>query len=176
MKQLMWGKAPAAIAKKNADGTYKEFKRLPECVENALQLTTTKGEKKEAKVEGGGVEAVKYSKNTYALAMSFRRGMVNGKPIEFPFAEDEVDGVVAGSYYLRVQPEDKTSGGLSVKEVIISTEDTYTSADGAIKVVTFDFIKPEENEDGSQDPTIDWDPIPNLMAPVAPETSNDSGE
>lgn len=163
----MWGKAPSAIAKKKADGTYDAFKRLPECVENALNLTTTKGEKKEAKVEGGGVEAVKYGHNTYALSMSFRRGTVNGVPVSFPFEEDEVDGVVAGIYALRVQPEDKTSGGLSVKEVVISTEDTYTAADGAIKVVTFDFIKPEENEDGSQDPTIDWSPIPELTAPFS---------
>lgn len=162
----MWGKAPSAIAKKKTDGTYEAFKRLPECVENALNLTTTKGEKKEAKVEGGGVEAVRYVKNTYALSMSFRRGSVDGQPVKFPFEDDEIDGVVAGVYYLRVQPEDKTSGGLSVKEVVISTEDTYTASDGAIKVVTFDFIKPQENEDGSQESTIDWSPIPNLLAAV----------
>lgn len=171
MKQLMWGKAPAAIAKQKADGTtYDAFKRLPECVENALQLSTTKGEKKEAKVEGGGVEAVRYSKNTYSLSMSFRRGTIKGQPVKFPFEEDEVDGVVEGIYYLRVQPEDKTSGGLSVREVIISTEDTYTAADGAIKIVTFDFIKPTENADGTQDPTIDWSPISDLMAAVTPKT------
>lgn len=166
MKQLMWGEALAAIAKQKADGTYDAFKRLPKCVENALNLATTKGEKKEAKVEGGGVEAVKYGHNTYGLAMSFRRGTVKGQAVTFPFDDDEVDGVVPGIYYLRVQPEDKASGGLSVKEVVISTEDTYTAADGAIKIVNFDFIKPEENEDGTQDSTINWDPIPSLTAAV----------
>lgn len=166
MKQLMWGKALAAIAKQKTDGSYDTFKKLPECVENALNLATTKGERKEAKVEGGGLESVKYNHNVYALSMSFRRGTVKGQPVTFPFDEDEIDGVVDGIYYLRVQPEDKTSGGLAVKEVIISTEDTYTASDGAIKVVTFDFIKPELNEDGSQDSTIDWSPIPNLTADV----------
>ena len=169
MKQLMWGEALAAIAKQKEDGTYDSFKKLPKCVENALQLTTTKGEKKEAKVEGGGVEAVKYGHNTYGLAMSFRRGTVNGKKVTFPFDDDEIDGVVPGVYYLRVQPEIKESGGLSVKEVVISTEDTYTAADGAIKVVNFDFIKPESEGEGKDEkkvPTIKWDPIPDLTAPV----------
>ena len=167
MKQLMWGEALAAIAKQKADGTYDAFNKLPKCVENALNLTTTKGEKKEAKVEGGGIEAVKYGHNAYGLSMSFRRGVVKGQKVTFPFEEEEIDGVVPGIYYLRVQPEDKSSGGLSVKEVVISTEDTYTAADGAIKIVNFDFIKPEENEDGTQDPTINWDPIPELTAAVS---------
>lgn len=79
MIQLMWGEALAAIAKKKADGSYDAFQKLPKCVENALQLNTTKGEKKEAKVEGGGIEAVKYNANAYSLAMSFRRGRVDGK-------------------------------------------------------------------------------------------------
>lgn len=167
MIQLMWGEALAAIAKKKADGSYDAFQKLPKCVENALQLNTTKGEKKEAKVEGGGIEAVKYNANAYSLAMSFRRGRVDGKMRTFPFDDDEVDGVVDGVYHLRVQPEDKASGGLSVKEVVISTEDTYTTAEGAIKVVTFDFIKPEgEDENGKKIPTINWDPIPDLTAAV----------
>lgn len=170
MKQLMWGEALAAIAKQKSDGSYDSFQKLPKCVENALQLTTTKGEKKEAKVEGGGIEAVKYGHNAYGLAMSFRRGVVKGKKVTFPFDDDEIDGVVPGIYYLRVQPEDKTSGGLSVKEVVISTEDTYTAADGAIKIVNFDFIKPEQNEDGTQDQTINWDPIPELLAAVTVPT------
>lgn len=170
MKKLMWGKALSAIAKKKDDGSYEAFNRLPECVENALQLNTTKGERKEAKVEGGSLEAVKYNHNTYGLAMQFRRGVVNGKQVTFPFEKDELDGVVEGIYALRVQPEDKTSGGLSVMDCVISTEDTYTAADGAIKVVNFDFIKPEEDEDGSQKPTIDWSPIPDLLKAI--ETVN----
>ena len=162
MIQLMWGEALAAIAKKKSDGTYEGFNKLPRCVENALQLSTTKGEKKEAKVEGGGFEAVKYNANVYALAMSFRRGLENGKLRVFPF--EDVDGVVDGIYALRVQPEDKESGGLAVMEVVISTEDTFTAADGAIKVVNFDFIKPDADEDGNKKPTIDWSPIPELTA------------
>lgn len=163
MKRLMWGKALAAIAKKTGT-TYGEFKVLPEIVENSTSLTTTKGEKKEAKVEGGGVEAVRYSKNTYGLVLDIRRGKVGDEIITFPF--EEVDGVVDGIYYLRVQPEDKEAGGISVEEVIISTEDTFTPAEGAIKRITFDFIKHEVGEDGKEVETINWDPIPNLTAPL----------
>lgn len=168
----MWGNFNAAIAKQKADGTYNEFKKFPPCVENALNLATTKGQKKEAKIEGGGNEAVKYGDNAYALSMSFRRGVVKGIVRKFPFDDDEVDGVVDGIYALRVQPEDKASGGLSVMECIISTEDTYTAADGAIKIVTFDFIKPEgEDENGKKKPTINWDPIPNLTAAITANAS-----
>ena len=172
MINLMWGEALAATAKKKPDGTYDEFKRWPECVENALNLITTKGEKKEAKVEGGGVEAVKRAKNVYGLEMSFRRGVVNGQVRKFPIDDDEIDGVVDGVYALRIQPEDKTSGGVSVMEVIISTEDTYTAADGAIKKVTFDFIKPEKDSEGKQKPTIDWSPITSLTAAIAPASGS----
>lgn len=174
MIQLMWGEALAAIAKQKEDGSYDSFNEFPRCVENALNLITTKGEKKEAKVEGGGLEAVKYANNAYALEMSFRMGKENGKKRTLPFSEDEIDGVVDGIYALRVQPEDKTSGGLSVMEVIISTEDTFTAADGAIKKVTFDFIKPERNNAGEKVPTIDWDPIPELLAPIVGTEENAS--
>lgn len=166
MKKLMWGLALLAIAKKSSSG-YGDFKKFPEIVEGSLSLVTTKGEKKEAKVEGGGVEAVKYSKNTYGLEASFRRGLdASDNVIKLPFEDDLSDGVVDGVYYLRVQPEDKTAGGISVKEVVITTEDTHTSADGAIVKVTFDFIKPEPNSDGTQDETIDWSPIADLTAAV----------
>lgn len=168
----MWGEALAAIAKQKPDGTYNEFKAFPKCVENALNLTTTKGEKKEAKVEGGGIEAVKYGANAYGLSMSFRRGVVKGVKRTFPMNDDEVDGVVDGIYALRVQPEDKASGGLSVMECIISTEDTYTAADGAIKVVNFDFIKPDGvDENGKKKSTINWDPIPELLAAITAPAS-----
>ncbi len=163
MKDLMWGKCSLAIAKKTA-GQYGEWKAFPAPVDASTTLTTTKGEKKEAKVEGGGVEAVKYGSNTYSLASSFRRGMVDGQPVSFPFTD--VDGVVDGVYGFRLQPENKEVTGMFVKEVIISTEDTYTSADGAIKVVTFDFIKPETISTESPEPTINWELIPDLLAAV----------
>lgn len=166
MKRLMWGKSLAAISKKKADGSYDDFKQLPEMVENSMGLNTTKGDKKEAKVEGGGIEAVRYNKNVYGLTADFRRGKVGTTMVTFPFDDDEVDGVVDGVYYLRVQPEDKEAGGLAVEEVIISTEDLFTTADGAIKRVTFDFIKPEPDSGGNDVNTIDWSPIPNLTAAV----------
>lgn len=165
----MWGKALAAIAKKNGTA-YGDFKMFPEMVENSTQLNTTKGEKKEAKVEGGGVEAVRYSANAYGLSASFRRGKLDdGTMVTFPF--EEIDGVVDGVYALRVQPEDKEAGGITVIEVIISTEDTFTASDGAIKIVTFDFIKPPLKADGTQSPTIDWSPIANLLAAFTAQDS-----
>ena len=163
MKRLLWGKSLGAVAKKKADGSYDKFKLLPEMAENSMQLNTAKGEKQEAKVEGGGVEAVRYSKNTYDLVADFRRGLDDsGTAVSFPF--EDVDGVVDGVYALRIQPEDKEAGGLTVREVIISTEDTFTAKDGAVKRVKFDFLKPSMKADGSQDPTINWDPIQDLLA------------
>ena len=66
MAQLSWGKPKIEFGKLGADGAAptKWDKLEYDPVENSTKLTTSKGEKKEAKVEGGENEAVKYSRNT----------------------------------------------------------------------------------------------------------------
>ena len=45
---------------------------IPTPVENSTKLTPTKGAKKEAKIEGGENEAVKYAANTYTFEFEIR--------------------------------------------------------------------------------------------------------
>ncbi len=161
MKDLMWGTCGIAVAKKEKNGTYGVWEAFPKPVENSTTLTTTKGEKKEAKTEGGIVEAVKYAPNSYSLASSFRLGMVDGQKISLPVKDH--DGIVEGVYAFRLQPENKDVIGIFVKEAVITVEDSYTAADGATKVVTFDFLRPDTPAGEDQEPTINWEVIPDLL-------------
>jgi len=94
MAQLSWGKPKIEFGKLGADGAAptKWDKLEYDPVENSTKLTTSKGEKKEAKVEGGENEAVKYSRNTYAFEFEIRAAKGRSKPIE-----DE-DGVCCPAY------------------------------------------------------------------------------
>lgn len=100
MSVLAWGKPRIFV--KDLDEASAKWKEVPTPVENSTQLTPTKGDKKEAKVEGGENEDVRYSKNTYALAYQIR--IAKGKVM--PFEHD--DGIIAHNYAVAVQPEDPT--------------------------------------------------------------------
>ena len=130
-----WGK-PRIIIRKIGSETYVE---LYTPVEDSTELTTTKGDKKEAKIEGGENEAVKYSKNTYALAATVRSGSENGVTRKKPVSDS--DGVVEGEYELWLQPENPEAPGLHMLRCVISVEDGWTAADGGTWTYTFDAVK-----------------------------------
>lgn len=73
MAQLSWGKPTIEFGLCGADGatptSWKPLAYVP--VEGSTKLTPTKGEKKEAMVEGGENEAIKYAKNTLLLHSIF---------------------------------------------------------------------------------------------------------
>ncbi|MCM1490412.1 MAG: hypothetical protein NC095_06260 [Muribaculum sp.] len=133
-----WGK-PRVIAQLigNDEAPYIEF-YTP--VENSTQLSTTKGDKKEAKIEGGEVEAVKYNKNTYSLALQIRIGVESGTTIRKKPIVD-ADGVIDGEYRLWVQPETPNGLGMHMETCHISVEDAFTSEDGILLTYTFDALK-----------------------------------
>lgn len=143
---LSWGK-PRIFLKKIGDATAAIIELFTP-VEDSTELTTTKGDKKEAKIEGGENEAVKYSKNTYALAAAIRLGFEDEanrkKPIE------DHDGVIDGEFELFLQPENPSAPGLHMRRSTISVEDSYTAADGVTLTYTFDAIK-----DGNYD-QVEW--------------------
>lgn len=143
---LSWGK-PRIFLKKIGSSTAAIIELFTP-VEDSTQLSTTKGDKKEAKIEGGENEAVKYSKNTYALSAAIRLGFDGTanrkKPIE------DSDGVIEGEYELYLQPEDPKAPGLHMRRCTVSVEDSYTAADGVTLTYTFDAVK-----DGSYD-QIEW--------------------
>lgn len=134
MAVLSWGKPRIFI--KNLDESSSKWKELPTPVEDSTQLATTKGDKKEAKIEGGENEDVKYSKNTYALTLNIRQAKGRTKPIY-----DE-DGVIKANYQVVLLPEDETLEGFSLDKSSVSVEDTWSAADGGVWAYTFDALKP----------------------------------
>lgn len=141
MSVISWGK-PRLLAKKlGGGGTWFE---LPTPVQDSSELTTTKGEKKEAKIEGGENEDVKYERNTYSFAASIRAAKDRKKPF------DDADGVIEGNYAFALIPEDATNRGFVFRKSVVSSADSFTAADGGIWEYAFDAIK-----DGAHD-QIEW--------------------
>ena len=79
MAVIGWGKPRVFI--KDLDASAPKWEELPTPVEDSTQLTTTKGDKQEAKIEGGENEDVKYGKNTYALALNIRAAKGRKRPV-----------------------------------------------------------------------------------------------
>lgn len=124
-KVLAWGKPTIQVCPLRPDGQPTgEWVTFPQPVEDSTQLTPSKGEKYEAKVEGGGVEAVRTSANTYELTFEIRLGQG-----ETPAVEDK-DGVIEGNYALRLQPENPKMEGLRIDACSLSAETSYTAKDG----------------------------------------------
>lgn len=133
MAVIGWGKPKIYI--KDLDASAPKWEELPTPVEDSTQLETTKGDKQEAKIEGGENEDVKYGKNTYALTFNIRAAKGRKRPIL-----DE-DGVVAHNYAIALQPEDKEVQGFCMEKSTVSVEDTFSATDGGVWIYTFDALK-----------------------------------
>lgn len=133
MAVLGWGKPRIFI--KDLDALSPAWEELPTPVENSTQLSTTKGSKQEAKLEGGENEDVRYGKNTYSLVSNIRAAKGRTRPIS-----DE-DGVVAHNYALALQPEDKDVQGFCMEKTTVSVEDTFSTEEGGLWSYTFDALK-----------------------------------
>lgn len=144
MAVIGWGKPTIVISKLDDDGNPTTWSEVPTPAEDTTTLTTTKGDKTEAKLEGGANEDVKYGRNTYALAYQIR--VAKGKTMPF----EAVDGVVAGEYAVALQPEDPAVPGIMIQKSVVSAEDTYASADGGAITYTHDALQPDK---GSQ---VEW--------------------
>lgn len=135
---LSWGKCKIWIGKLGeSDAAPSAWITVPTPVENSTVLTPTKGDKVEAKIEGGENEAVKYGKNTYALTFNIRAAKGRTKPVE------DDDGVIEGFYALKLQPEDPTVEGIEIAKGTLSMVPSYNTTDGTIWEYTLDVLKPQ---------------------------------
>ena len=112
--------------------------------ENSTTLTPTKGDKKEATIEGGENEDVKYGKNKYALAYTIRRNTDRKKPMK------DVDGIVEHRYAVFVQPENYKVPGPKIDLSVVSLEDPFDTTDGGQLTYTHDALKPTSGN------TVKW--------------------
>lgn len=135
---VSWGKPTIEIVKYE-NGAMPEspvWKELPTPVENTTKLTTEKGDKKEAKIEGGEVIDVKVNKNKYTLELELYVTRNFTPPIP------DVDGVIADNYAVRVTPEDPTLEGVLIDKAAVSVEKTWDSEIGGKLKYTFEALKP----------------------------------
>jgi hypothetical protein len=135
MANIGWGKPGIYVRPVGTEGNG-GYKKVPDPVENSTQLSTTKGEKKEAKVEGGENEDVRYNKNNYALEYQIRIA----KNKEMPYKAS--DGIVSGNHEVVVVPEDNEVPGIKFDNSTVSAEDTFTTEEGGAITYTHDALKP----------------------------------
>lgn len=147
MAVIGWGKPSIYI--KDLDGD-KKWMKLPTPIENTTNLATTRGDKQEAKIEGGENEDVKYGKNTYMLELSIRAAKGRKRPIS------DTDGVVAHNYAVVVQPEDPLVQGFAMEKTTVSVEDNFTSADGGVWAYAFDALLPASSESTDGAKQVQW--------------------
>lgn len=125
MANIAWGK-PRIFVKDVDDTTNGAWYELPTPAEDTTELSSEKGDKLEAKIEGGENEDVKYKRSTYALALNIRKAKKRQAP--FP----SLDGVVNHHYAVLLQPEDPAVEGFYIEKTTVSIDETFTAADGAM--------------------------------------------
>ena len=133
MAKIPWGKP--RLFTKNVDVSNSKAYELATPVEDSTQLTPTKGDKLEAKIEGGENEDVKFKRSTYALTYNIRKA--RGRKAPFP----AVDGVVNAHFGIMLQPEDDDTEGFYIESSTVSVDDTFTAAEGAIWAIQHDAVK-----------------------------------
>lgn len=138
MAVLSWGKPAIYVKDLNTEGA--KWKKLPDAAQDTVTLETTKGDKTEAKLEGGENEDVKFARNTYALNAGIRAAAGRNKPIA-----DE-DGIISNNYAVALCPEDATNTGFYIRKSKVSIEDVWSAADGGQWNYVFDALKPENGK------------------------------
>lgn len=142
MAQLSWGKPTIEFGMCGVNGAAPTvWTKLPyDPVQNSTKLTPNKGEKKEAKVEGGENEAVKHAKNTYVFEFEVRSALGRTKPIQ------DSDGVIDGEWAIRLTPEDIACEGILIERSKPSAEETFDTENGKKWKYTFDVLKPNTGD------------------------------
>lgn len=135
MSLLGWGKCRLFVKDLDTEGA--KWMEFPTPVEGSTTLETSKGDKQEAKVEGGENEDVRYAKSTYVLNANIRAAKGRKKPIK------DSDGIIDHNYSVAVQPEDPEATGIFIPKAKPSVEDTWSTEEGGIWNYAFDALKNE---------------------------------
>lgn len=142
MSKVNWG-IPRIFVKDNDDNAGAWYE-IPTPAEDTTELTSSQGDKMEAKIEGGENEDVKYKRSTYELAYNVR--MLKGRQSPFPIS----DGVVDHKYAVLLQPEDPDCEGFYIEGSTVTVDVNYSAADGSRWEVHHDALK------ASRGDTVKW--------------------
>lgn len=147
MSRISWGKPRIFV--KDTDDNSAKWKELITPVEDSTQLTVTKGDKLEAKIEGGENEDVKYKRSTYLVSYNIRKGKLpngNQRPKPFP----SIDGRVEHHHAILLQPEDATCEGFYIADTTVTVDDVFTAADGGMWQIQMDALRAASGD------TVKW--------------------
>lgn len=140
MANIGWGKPSLFVKSRTIANAL--WRQLANPVEDTTSYETSKGDKLEAKVEGGKYEDVKYKENTGTLTFDIRVAKGRKKPFQ------DHDGVIDGEWEFALQPEDAAvPAGLYIKRAVISSEVKFASADGTTYTYTVEPLAPEAGGD-----------------------------
>lgn len=138
MAQIGWGKNRHGV--RDITDTGKGWRELPTAAEDTWELATEKGDKLEAKIEGGEYEDVKYKENTFTITFDIRVKKGRKKPF------DDHNGVIDHEYAYFSQPEDAdVPAGLLAGRCRISCELKGTDADGTTYTYTVEPLQPTDS-------------------------------
>ena len=128
MSVLNWGKPKIEIGLLgDNDAAPTSWIEIDNPVQDSTQLSTNDGDTQEALGEGGELVDFKNQKNRYEFAFELFKKKGQSFPIE------DVDGVIAGFYAMRLTPEDSSVEGIQFAKSKVTCGDTYNTADGQRK-------------------------------------------
>lgn len=137
MAQIGWGKNRHGVRDITDSG--KGWRELPTAAEDTWEVTTEKGDKLEAKLEGGQNQDVKYKENTNTITFDIRVAKGQKKPF------DDKNGIIAKEYEYFSQPEDpEVPSGIMVSRARISCEVKATDAEGMTLTYTVEPLEPAD--------------------------------
>ena len=142
MSKVNWG-IPRIFVQDNDDNQAAWYE-LNTPVEDSTEITSSQGDKMEARIEGGENEDVKYKRSTYELTYNIR--MLKGRQAPFPIS----DGVVDHKFAVLLQPEDPECEGFYIESTTVSVDINYSAADGSRWEVHHDALKAASGD------TVKW--------------------
>ena len=136
MDSLNWGKCVLAVLWAKAGETTKTLHIFPVAAEDTTELSTDEGDEVEATIEGGEVEAVRYTANKYNLTAQIRTMNSRTKPLK------DSDGRVDGQGSVVLIPENMdTDYAIYIENASARLVDSFTAADGGRFAYTFKALK-----------------------------------
>lgn len=136
-KKVGWGRPDIYV--KDLDAATPEWLKVPTPVENTSKLVPSKGEKLEAKIEGGDNEDVLYKANNYDLSYQIRKTSGKDMPIKHS------DGVVDHRYAVVVVPQNRLAPGPYVPQSSVTVEDAFDTKEGGTDLFTHSAVKPSDD-------------------------------
>mgnify|MGYP002622584386 CR=1 FL=1 len=137
MANIGWGKNRHFVRNitKNAG-----IRELPTPVEDSFELATEKGDKLEAKIEGGEYKDVRYKKNTNSITFD----IFVAKGEKKPFADKQ--GVIEDEFEYWEQPEDAAvPAGIHISRARVSCEVKSNTAEGMKLTYVLEPLKPSDS-------------------------------